>query len=247
MEFSAASDAGRVRTQNEDSFTLLPLPRGALLAVADGVGGNPSGDVASRIATRTLADVFGSARTLGFPDTQVLCNALQAANQRILAASSDGRNRGMGTTMTAAWIVGDRMVFAHVGDSRLYFVRDGQIQRLTEDHSMAEELVRQGEIAPEEAKAHPQRHVLMRALGHGPVDCDCGSMTLQEGDTVLLCTDGLTDALSEEEVARMLAKADFAGIALQLVEAANAAGGPDNITVVAVRLQSADLEAVSGA
>lgn len=247
MEFSAASDPGRVRPQNEDSFTLLPLPRGALLAVADGVGGSRAGDVASRIATRTLAEVLGALGTPAPPDPQILCEALEAANRRIIEASSDdGRREGMSTTMTAAWVSAGRLAFAHVGDSRLYLFRQGRLLRLTEDHSVAQELVRQGEIPPEEADTHPQRHVLTRALGHLPLECDRGALALADGDVALLCTDGLVTAVSEDEVGRQLQEHEFSGIALRLVEAANAAGGPDNTTVVAVRLERTDLEAVSG-
>lgn len=247
MEFSAASDAGRVRTQNEDSFTLLPLHRGALLAVADGVGGSRAGEVASRIATRTLAEMLDTAREAPEPDARMLCDAMQTANRRIIEASSDDdRREGMGTTMTSAWIMGGTLAFAHVGDSRLYIVRDGRLQRLTEDHSVAEELVRQGKILPEQVETHPMRHAVTRTLGRLPLECDLGALALQEQDVVLLCSDGLVTALREDEVEQLLQGNEFAGIALRLIEAANAAGGPDNTTVVAVRLDSVDLEAVSG-
>jgi protein phosphatase len=239
LDFSAASDAGLVRSHNEDSFALVPLSDGALLAVADGVGGSRAGEVASEIATETFVALLSSPATGGEPDSARLREALEAANERILEQGQSSEHQGMGTTMTCAWVAHQRLAYAHVGDSRLYLYREGLLSRITQDHSVAEELVRRGSLPPEQAVHHPQRHVLTRYLGLHPLDCDEGTEDLREGDVLLLCTDGLTDALSEREIEQELA-AGFDGVALRLVEAANRAGGPDNTTVAAVRIEAPD-------
>ncbi len=238
MEFSAASDPGRVRTRNEDSFALLPFSTGVLLAVADGVGGSQAGEVASAIATRTFRETM-TPHQRETPEPMPLHQALELANERILQARQESsRQAGMGTTMTCAWLSEDRLAYAHVGDSRLYLLRGGELNCVTHDHSVAQELVRQGSIPPADAERHPQRHVLTRWLGFEPFACDEGTLDLEPGDVVLLCTDGLVSALAEGEIAREL-QDGFAGVALRLVEAANRAGGPDNITVVAARTAQA--------
>ena len=240
MEFSAASDAGRVRLRNEDSFALVPLREGVLLAVADGVGGERAGEVASAIATRTFREALTSCDGQ-VPRPEPLHEALAVANRRILEAREESeRQAGMGTTMTCAWLSEERLAYAHVGDSRLYLMREGQLSCVTRDHSVAQELVRQGSIPPGEAERHPQRHVLTRWLGFEPFACDEGLLELAPGDVVMLCTDGLMAALTEDEMAREMGHG-FAGVALRLVDAANRAGGPDNITVVAART-AADTE-----
>lgn len=239
MEFSAASDPGRVRTRNEDSFALVPFSTGVLLAVADGVGGSQAGEVASAIATRTFREVLAPFQREA-PWAGPLHEALELANERILQAREEStRQAGMGTTMTCAWLSEESLAYAHVGDSRLYLLRRGELTCVTHDHSVAQELLRQGSIPPSEAERHPQRHVLTRWLGFEPFACDEGSLDLLPGDVVLLCTDGLHSALSEHEIAQEM-QDGFAGVALRLVEAANRSGGPDNITVVAARTASAD-------
>ncbi len=239
MEFSAASDSGKVRTHNEDSFALVPFSTGVLLAVADGVGGSQAGEVASAIATRTFRERLLRHQQQP-PQTAPLRDALEMANERILAARQESsRQAGMGTTMTCAWLSEELLAYAHVGDSRLYLMREGKLTCITHDHSVAQELVRQGSIPAAEAERHPQRHVLTRWLGFETFDCDEGTLALEPGDVVLLCTDGLVSALSESEIAREMGDG-FAGVALRLVEAANRAGGPDNITVVAARTTASD-------
>ncbi len=239
MEFSAASDPGRVRTRNEDSFALVPYSSGVLLAVADGVGGSQAGEVASALATRTFRESLSSHQR-ETPEPGPLREALALANERILRARQESaRQAGMGTTMTCAWLSEERLAFGHVGDSRLYLMRRGELTCITHDHSVAQELVRQGSIPPSEAERHPQRHVLTRWLGFEPFACDEGTLDLEPGDVVLLCTDGLVSALTENEIAREM-QDGFAGVALRLVEAANRAGGPDNITVVAARTAPLD-------
>ncbi len=237
MEFSAASDVGLVRRHNEDSFALVPLAHGALLAVADGVGGSRAGEVASEIATSTFVELLAGSGRGDDMGAAELCQALEAANEGILARSRSQDLEGMGTTMTAAFVSDNLLVYAHAGDSRLYVCRDGKLVRVTHDHSVAEELVRRGSLQPEEARTHPQRHVLTRYLGLRPFTCDEGSWELARGDIVLLCTDGLTDAITEAQIEREI-EAGFDGLALRLVEAANTAGGPDNTTVVAARIGS---------
>jgi serine/threonine protein phosphatase PrpC len=236
VEFSAASDAGLVRSHNEDSFALVPLGDGVVLAVADGVGGSRAGEVASDIATSTLVGLLTAGADEKEVDAQTLRHALEQANASILERWQESELQGMGTTMTAAFLSTRRLVYAHAGDSRLYLYRGGRLLRITHDHSVAEELVRQGSLPPEQAEVHPQRHVLTRYLGLLPFSCDEGAEDMQEGDIVLLCTDGLTDALAEARIEQEI-EAGFDGLALRLVEAANAAGGPDNTTVVAVLVE----------
>lgn len=237
MEFSAASDAGLLRSHNEDSFALLPQQHGALLAVADGVGGSRSGEVASEIATSTFIELL-TAEPDGEPTPASLRQALVVANERILERAQ-GEHEGMGTTMIGAWVTESTLAYVHVGDSRLYLYRGEALVRVTRDHSVAEELVRRGSLPAEEAVHHPQRHMITRYLGQRPFSCDEGTRELLAGDIVLLCTDGLTAALTEGEIQAEIA-GGIAGLALRLVEAATRAGGPDDVTVVAVRLQAAD-------
>ncbi len=210
-----------------------------LLAVADGVGGSRAGEVASDIATSTLVALLSAGAESREVDAQTLRRALEQANASILERWQESDLEGMGTTMTAAFLSERRLVYAHAGDSRLYLFRGGRLLRITQDHSVAEELVRRGSLPPEQAEVHPQRHVLTRYLGLMPFSCDEGSEEMQEGDIVLLCTDGLTDALPESRIQKEI-EAGFDGLALRLVEAANAAGGPDNTTVVAVMVEGSE-------
>jgi len=231
----AATDRGRQRRANEDALLAKP----PLFVVADGMGGAKAGEVASRVAIESLRK-----RLPAVGDAQiraVLRERIEEANARIHALSIRNANQaGMGTTLTALHVGEDEVLLAHVGDSRAYLLREGKLQRLTEDHSLVDELVRQGRLAPDQAQDHPQRSVITRALGPEPtVHIDIRTVTPQPGDIYLLCSDGLTSMLSDEEVAEILTAAPTLQAAgKELIRAANAAGGKDNITVILIRLEA---------
>jgi PPM family protein phosphatase len=229
----SATDVGRVRNKNED----LALENSSLFAVADGMGGHAGGEVAARVAVDTLQRTFERE-----PTAHGLLDAVVAANAAVWRASQGSRDlRGMGTTLTVAALVQnedgqDVVVLANVGDSRAYVAADGQLVRVTADHSLAEERVRQGVMTEAEAAVHPHRHILTRALGIGPgVDVDLWELRLQEGDRLLLCSDGLTNEVDDDRLTELLAAhGDPSEAATALVAEANRRGGNDNITVVIV-------------
>ena len=221
---AAATDVGLVREGNEDSY----LTEGPLFAVADGMGGHRGGEVASQLAVETLEKLFKE----GAGD---LPDQVQEANRVVFERSVlDRKVAGMGTTLTAALVEGDRVRLAHVGDSRAYLLRDGTLRLLTEDHTLVHRMVSEGEISKEEAETHPQRSVLTRALGVDTVvDVDDDSLQVRPGDRLLLCTDGLTSMVSEDEIEDVLRTVPNPQEAAQrLVRMANEAGGVDNTTVV---------------
>jgi protein phosphatase len=241
------SDTGRQRRANEDSFFV----RAPLFVVADGMGGAQAGEVASRLAAETFS--------AGLPDDgtseQRLEERVRAANQRIHEVSQGDRAlTGMGTTLTAAYLDGDELALAHVGDSRAYLLRDGELTRLTRDHTLVEELVRRGELTEQQAAEHPQRSIITRALGPEPnIDVDLHTHRVHAGDVLLLCSDGLTGMIGEDEVQEILSQAtSLRDAGRALVDAANEAGGRDNITVVLFRLEevgtaTADADRAGGA
>ena len=224
----AATDVGRVRDGNEDAY-LVDDAMG-LVAVADGMGGHRGGEVASATALEALRAAVSSGRPLR--------DAVEDANRAVFEkASTDDSLRGMGTTLTAATLAaGDTLLVGHVGDSRAYLLRDGELRQLTTDHSLVEELVRDGRLTPDEAAVHPQRSIITRALGvDSTVDVDVYPVELVPGDVLLFCSDGLTGMLQPDLIAGELRREDDpARAATKLVDAANAAGGEDNITVVVV-------------
>src|ERR1700737_4409385 len=228
----AATDTGRQRRANEDAL----LSRSPLFVVADGMGGAQAGEGASQIAV----DAFKRGLEDSAEPESALADLTQKANSRIHELSHSHTDQaGMGTTLTALYVGEQDVAIAHVGDSRAYCLRGAQLIRLTDDHSLVDELLRQGRLTPEEAEEHPQRSVITRALGpEGTVEVDTRSFRAQAGDVYLLCSDGLTTMVSEKEVARLLRqhpRLRDAGEAL--IAAANEAGGRDNITVVLVRLE----------
>jgi protein phosphatase len=229
VEVARASDTGLVRGHNEDRL----LARAPLLAVADGMGGAKAGEVAAAIAVERLE--AAGAKT----PPEELRRLVEEANREIREMA--GRNpdqAGMGTTLTAALVRGSHADLVHVGDSRAYLFRGGALTRLTEDHSLVNELVRKGEIAPEDADSHPHRNVITRALGAEPIVLvDEIEVALADGDVLLLCTDGLTAYVSDGAVRDALAgAATLDAAAAALVGLANGAGGADNTTVVLARL-----------
>jgi PPM family protein phosphatase len=236
-----ASHTGRQRPANEDSL----YARAPLFAVADGMGGAQAGEIASRIAVETLGagDASGGASS-----EERLAELVRAANERIHELSrSDEQHAGMGTTMTVALVGEEELTIAHVGDSRAYVLRDGELRRLTRDHSLVEELLEQGKLTPEEASRHPQRSVITRAVGpESRVEVDTQTARARDGDVVLICSDGLTTMLDEPSIEQMIkASASLTDAGHALIDAANDAGGRDNITVVLFRLE--DVSASHGA
>jgi protein phosphatase len=232
-------DVGRVRESNED-FLLVDDATG-LWAVADGMGGHAAGEVASELAVRALAEsvraaVDGSPLADAAAARRCLEAGLEAANRRIcdsIAAHPD--QRGMGTTLVTAVVVGETAVIAHVGDSRAYLLRDGQLHRLTEDHSWVNEQVRHGLLSREEAHRHPMRNVVTRALGtRGETVPEFGDAALRPGDAVLLCSDGLNVMMTDDQIRETLLphRDDPAAACDALVRAANERGGGDNTTVI---------------
>jgi len=231
-EHAERTDTGRQRKGNEDAY----FARSPLFAVADGMGGAQAGEVASRAAMEAIEN--------GLPDgpgsaEERLAGLVLEANDRIIEMAQADRGRaGMGTTMTAAYVTEGDIAIAHVGDSRLYRLRDGRLERLTEDHTLVAELERQGKITQEEAGRHPQRSIITRALGaERDIEVDHHSWPARDGDVYLICSDGLM-MFPEEEIGQIVrSAADLRGAARALVDAANAGGGRDNITVVLFRVE----------
>jgi protein phosphatase len=242
-EHVARTDTGRQRATNEDSY----LERSPVFVVADGMGGAQAGEVASQLAVAHFArDLPGDD---GDAAGTRLVQAVHDANAEIYAiAEADVRRAGMGTTLTAAYVGPSEVCFAHVGDSRAYRWHDGELERITEDHSLVEELLRQGRLTEEEAEEHPQRSIITRALGPEPeVDVDTVAVVAQSGDVFLICSDGLTSMIGDAVIADVLAgAADLDDAANELLAAALAAGGRDNITVVLFRLEEVGAPAGDG-
>jgi PPM family protein phosphatase len=225
---AGTTDAGRKRRRNEDAFVRDP----PLFAVADGMGGAQAGEVASRLAAAAFRE-FHDADDLE-PEERVAA-IIQEANRRIYErARSDAQASGMGTTITAALVGEGGVVVGHVGDSRAYRLREGHLEQLTEDHSLVADLVRTGRITPEEADTHPQRSVITRALGTDlQVDVDTFTVETEAGDVFMLCSDGLTTMVADDDIVDAIERAETLEQATKaLVRAANRAGGEDNVTVV---------------
>ena len=246
-----ATDVGRVRANNEDYYRIV-APMG-LFVLSDGMGGAAHGEVASALAVETVvkhcqeaennpaAPVYGETRAGWNDRTKRLFSSVYLANKRIFeSAEAHPEQKGMGATLTAAWIDGPRLSIAHVGDSRAYLLRSGNLQQLTSDHSMVAEQVRRGIMTAAEAEQSDIQSVLLRALGSEPqVEIDTEEQELFARDVVLLCSDGLTRMVTEPEIAGALqAEPDPEQAAAKLVERANDAGGADNITVLVIRMES---------
>ena len=232
FRLGASSDRGRMREGNEDSF----LASGTLAAVADGMGGHLAGEVASAAATEQLRSLEDGAAWRGERSpAEALKWAVTEANRHIREmASGDKSLEGMGTTITAVLADGDVIHLAHVGDSRAYLLRKGELSQLTEDHTLVQELVKQGKLRPEDAKRHPQGSIITRALGvEADVQVDTATFTIVSGDRLLLCTDGLTGVVDQATIRSVLLRVrDPQEASERLVALANEQGGPDNITVV---------------
>jgi serine/threonine protein phosphatase PrpC len=218
------SHPGRRRRRNEDAFVVAP----PLFAVADGMGGARAGEIASRLAAAAVREEEGEGANVG--------ELIREANRRVFErARDDAAASGMGTTMTLALVEDDHVTIGHVGDSRAYRLRDGELQQLTEDHSLVAELVRSGRLSPEEAEMHPQRSVITRALGtEANVDVDTFSVDALPGDVFLLCSDGLTTMVGDDRILAAVGenRDDLERAAKQLIADANRSGGEDNVTVI---------------
>lgn len=228
LMWGARSDVGRVRDHNEDSY----LAQSPLFAVCDGMGGHAAGEVASSIAVETIAKMAPSEA-----DPAHLARAVEAANAAVIEAAANGLGKaGMGCTATCAYIHDTTLAIAHVGDSRAYLLHDGALIRVTHDHSFVEELVDAGEITADEARVHPNRSVITRALGSDPaMYADHFSLTIEEGDRLILCSDGLSSMIPDNEIEHIATQSPTAQICTDnLVDAALTAGGHDNVSVVVV-------------
>lgn len=253
LSHAGTSDVGRKRTHNEDAYLLLPEE--SLFCVADGMGGHASGEVAARIAVEEMAEFF---RTTGrdeeatWPfrgdpartyDENRLVTGVKLANLRIFErAATDERLKGMGTTIVAAYFPkgGSVLLVGHVGDSRAYLVRNGTIRQLTEDHSLLNDYRKSRVLSPEEIEAFPHKNVIVRALGmKDAVEVDVLAEHLQDGDLLLLCSDGLSGMVPDARIAEILRahRRDLRRAAQALVDAANEGGGQDNVTCVLVQAQ----------
>ena len=225
------TDVGRIRSHNEDAILLEP----PLYAVADGLGGHEAGEVASNTAIDALA---GAAPRR--PDAKALGRAVRAANRAVIQAAHDGLGReGMGTTLTAAVVEGGRIAVAHVADSRAYLLHDGALERITDDHSVVADMIRQGTLTEEQSRTHPNRSVITRALGtDSNMYPDTFEVDAEPGDRLLLCSDGLTGMLPDDEIAEILDTYRDPDVAVRmLVDRANEAGGHDNVSVVVVDIE----------
>jgi len=228
------TDTGRKRRRNEDAYVSEP----PLFAIADGMGGAQAGEVASRLAAAAVREPVPRALAAGGEER--IFELIQEANRRVYDRSNtDPNTSGMGTTMTVALVEDANVAFGHVGDSRAYLIRDGRMEQLTEDHSLVNELMKSGKLSREEAQTHPQKSVITRAVGTDPdVDVDTFTVPVQTGDLFLLCSDGLTDVVSEDEILDLVERnrQDIDRALRALVKEANRGGGEDNITVVAFEI-----------
>lgn len=247
----ARSDVGRKRKGNEDSLFLNPEQK--LYVVADGMGGHAAGEVASRVAVDAINEFvtltsgneeitwpFGLDDTISYEGNR-LKTAIRHANRRVLEATRESAEyEGMATTAAAVLVDGDTAHLAHVGDSRIYLWREGEISQLTNDHSWVNEQIQSGVISAEQARSHPLRNVVTRALGgRSDLLVDVQSCRMNAGDVLLLCSDGLTTMIGDEDIARILGETPFdvARAATALVDEANERGGEDNITVVLLKFE----------
>jgi protein phosphatase len=231
VEYAQLSDVGRQREGNEDSMLVDP----PLFVVADGMGGAQAGEVASGLAVETLGEMPPEDSNV----EEELTEAIVEANRRIHDKAQDDRElAGMGTTLTAAFVHDGKVTLGHVGDSRAYRYRDGELAQLTDDHSLVAELERHGKLTAAEARVHPQRSMILRALGIGAeVEVDTYCFVGEPGDVFLLCSDGLSGLVHDAVIAEVLEGCDsLEAAAEKLIELANLSGGPDNITTVLFRL-----------
>ena len=249
LEVAQRTDIGRTRESNEDSlFAFVPKDeavmgaKGALLVVSDGLGGHGRGEVASELAVREVSDAYYQDARDDVPT--VLREAVERANASIYAAGEAERAAGasdlsMGATCVAAVLRDTTLYAANVGDSRVYILHQGNLRQITRDHSLVAQMVERGEITPDEARTHEQRHLIYRSLGMPQVDVDTFSEPVEDGDTVILCTDGLSNVVTDDDLRAIVEQYGPDESAQQLIARANEAGGPDNVTAIVVRVAAA--------
>ncbi|MGI6065591.1 MAG: Stp1/IreP family PP2C-type Ser/Thr phosphatase [Bacillota bacterium] len=236
MQAEVITNIGLVRKKNEDAV-FSDLDR-QIFIVADGMGGCAAGEVASAVAVETVSQVV--LNNPGESPGEILRNAVYQANNRIYEiARENPQYAGMGTTITVSWIVEDLIYLAHVGDSRAYLIRNGEITSLTKDHSLVGELMREGGLTEEQAMTHPQKNILTRALGCNPlVEVDVAEVSFHKGDYLLLCTDGMSNLVNSEDIVRIINSSDNIKESVrQLLNLALERGGYDNITAILVANQ----------
>lgn len=235
MKLYAMTDVGRKREVNQDYVYVTDKPIGPfpnLLVVADGMGGHKAGDFASKYTVKVLREELMKT-SLDKPE-DILRSVVATANYKLIqAAQSDVKLEGMGTTLVAATVIGNTLYFSNVGDSRLYLIND-KIRQISKDHSLVEEMVRLGGIKAEEAKHHPDKNIITRAMGvKEDVEADIYEYRLRKGDIILMCTDGLSNMVEDEDMFDIVKSArDIVEAVLMLIEKANSNGGRDNIGVV---------------
>ena len=241
MKIFSKTDVGKMRSSNQDSFFAGELPDGAVFSVVcDGMGGANAGNVASEMAITIISDYIRHSYRIGmdeFETEKMLKNAISSANLEIYeSATSNEELEGMGTTAVIALVENKKAVIANVGDSRIYLLGDGIIQ-LTRDHSVVQTLIENGEITPEDAKIHPRKNVITRAIGaESDVMADISSVELEGAKALLLCTDGLSSYADDDTILKVFNENNAEDVPAKLVELANNAGGGDNITVVLLTL-----------
>ncbi len=244
MKFASATDRGLVREINEDSCIAIAgsANNPCVFIIADGMGGHNCGEIASRAAVEYIKDAIACNNRS--PLTLENCEAelrklVEDTNTAVYRKSLERLEaNGMGTTLTMAVVINTTMIVAHVGDSRLYLMRSGNIMQVTEDHSYIEELVRNGTLTREEAENHPRKHVITRAIGCLPeLEVDVFCLTIEINDIFILCTDGLTNKLNKDEIDEIVRSSDPEAACKQLIDAAKKQGGEDNITVIVIKCE----------
>lgn len=244
MRFAAGTDRGLVRDGNEDSYKIIPgsSQNPYVYIIADGMGGHNCGEVASRMAVDYISNCVerdGSRLFSSQDSTEEIRRLVESTNTTVFETSlQKPEASGMGTTLIMAVISGEKVTVAHVGDSRLYLVRDEVIRQITEDHTYIWELIKNGSLTKEEAEFHPRRHVITRAIGASPdLEVDMLDLEIEKEDIILLCTDGLTNMICDDEIYRILKANEPEAACEGLIEAAKNSGGEDNITVIVIKCE----------
>lgn len=242
MKAVGKTDVGNARENNEDGYYLQNDDGLKLFIVADGMGGHNAGEVASSLAIRSVVDYFEKNYKYIIKDDfeiiEFIKKAMTEGNSEVFKkATLDESMSGMGTTLTLLLIENNKYFIGHIGDSRVYLIREGKIRQISNDHSLVAELIRQGSITENEARVHPQRNIITRALGTGnDIEIDIVFDDIKPGDIILLCTDGLTNMLTDQEILDIINESPWESACERLIKAANDKGGYDNITVVVVKV-----------
>ncbi|MBQ8894205.1 MAG: Stp1/IreP family PP2C-type Ser/Thr phosphatase [Clostridia bacterium] len=238
MKIIGNSDVGSVRQQNQDAYLIYqPEPDVGLAVVCDGMGGARGGLQASSLAIQTVRAYF-EVHSLAEDQKKAFSEIVQLANRNVYnEAYENAELSGMGTTLVAAWVHKDQVCFANVGDSRGYHITNGNIRQITKDHSAVQELVDSGHLTERQAKIHPNKNIITRAIGvEDEVEHDFFSLTALPGDIIILCSDGLTNHVDENEIHFEVSGGNFEDLPKRLIDLANSRGGTDNITVVAIQI-----------